>query len=173
MVERWKIIHGYENLYEVSDHGRIKSLMGWNGAEYVKREFIMNPWKQKPIKDKPYSRMKIHLTKDGYYKEFMVHRLVATAFIPNPNNKPHINHTDGNPLNNHYKNLEWCTQKEKVRHAIETGLSVRPWDLVERKQLVDMLNSGWNYQEIADYYEVAKGTVFNYIKRLKIKTKYY
>ena len=44
---------------------------------------------------------------------------------------------------------------------------------VTREQLVDMLNSGWNYQEIADYYEVAKGTIFNYIKKLEIKTKYY
>ena len=173
MTERWKSVEGYENLYEVSDQGRVKSLLGWNGAEYLKREFIMNPSASKPIKDKPYSRMKVNLTKDGHFKGFMVHRLVAKAFVHNPDNKPHVNHKDGNPLNNHYANLEWCTQKENVRHAIETGLNVRPWDLVEREQLVDMLNSGWNYQEIADYYEVAKGTIFNYIKKLEIKTKYY
>jgi hypothetical protein len=64
----------------------------------------------------------IRLFKDGVRKNFQIHRLVASTFIDNPYMKPQVNHKDGNKSNNHVSNLEWVTQSENIRHAINTGL---------------------------------------------------
>ena len=168
--EEWKSIKGYEGLYMVSNLGRVKSLCGFNGHEYVKREKILNPYKQKAGKN--YYRSVVKLSKDGSRKDFKVHRLVADAFIPNPELKSNINHIDGNPLNNRVDNLEWCTQKENVIHAIDTDLSVRVIDTIDRETMVDFLNNGHTYDEIASLLGIAKGTVFNYISKFKIQKIY-
>jgi hypothetical protein len=67
-----------------------------------------------------YECIKITSCNRGYH--FTLHRLVAKAFIPNPNNLPEVNHKDGNKENNHYSNLEWCTSKENKKHAKDSGL---------------------------------------------------
>lgn len=109
----WKDVEGFEGLYKVSNEGVLISTprQGTKGG-------IVKWHKTK------YGYAQYHLHRDcGLRKEY-VHRLLAKHFIPNPENKPYINHIDGNPLNNSLDNLEWVTQKENVHHAIETGLFI-------------------------------------------------
>ena len=98
MIEIWKDIKDYEGLYQISNLGRIKSLYNYrrDGTNILKPK----------IKHGYYQ---IGLRKNGIRKFYNVHRLVAIAFIPNPNNLPCVNHKDENKLNNNINNLEWCT----------------------------------------------------------------
>lgn len=102
--EIWKPVLGYEGLYEVSNLGRVKSLprMEVCGSLIRKRSGRI----LKPDVRKGYER--VTLCKDGKLQRIFVHRIVATAFIPNPNNLPFINHKDETPSNNSVENLEWC-----------------------------------------------------------------
>ena len=168
--EIWKPIEDYEGYYEVSNLGRIKSLIGWDGHKHIKKERMLNPYKQQSSKN--YYRSAVKLRKDGIKKDYKVHRLVAKAFISNPENKSTVNHKDGNPLNNRVDNLEWCTQKENIHHAINTGLTVRTINTIDRDTMVEFLNNDYTYDEIAELLGVAKGTVFNYIRKFNIKKIY-
>ena len=100
-MEIWKDIPGYENLYQVSSYGNVRSL------NYRNKHITHN--------------LKLYLDKHGYYRvdlhkngkieKWLVSRLVATVFIPNPHNLPQVNHKDENKTNNNVKNLEWCTNE--------------------------------------------------------------
>ena len=103
MEEIWKDIEGYESLYMVSSLGRVKSL--GNGNSNKSKLKIMKT----TLNHKGYPMIK--LCKEGVGKGFSVHRLVAKAFIPNPNNLPQVNHKDENKQNNCVENLEWCTNE--------------------------------------------------------------
>lgn len=100
-MEEWKDIKGYEGKYQVSSCGRVKSLSN----NKTRKERILKP----NIDNKGYKT--VCLCMNGNVKRFLIHRLVAIAFIPNPNNCPIINHMDENSKNNHVSNLEWCTYK--------------------------------------------------------------
>lgn len=93
-------------LHEVSNTGEIRNLNGRS----------VKPW----VGTTGYMTIKIYI--DGKRKNKKLHRLIAEVFIPNPENKPEVNHIDGDKLNNHISNLEWCSHKENMAHAGETGL---------------------------------------------------
>lgn len=114
--EQFKDVKAYEGFYQVSNRGNVLSL------RFGKRK-ILKPQALKVTKEKGGGYLRIGLHKDGIVKMVQISRLVAAAFIPNPNNKPQINHKDGDKSNNCVDNLEWCTQKENNRHAYETGLN--------------------------------------------------
>ncbi len=108
MREIWKDVKGYEGLYKVSNTGKVKSFHNKRGG----KETILSG-------GRPY--LHINLCKGGNCKGATINRLVGIAFIPNPENKPEINHKDNNPLNNNVENLEWCTRKENMQHSVKQG----------------------------------------------------
>lgn len=121
MEEIWKDIKGYEGIYKISNFGKIKSLerkIGINGGYFINKEKILKP--NQDSRGYPSVRLRLN----GVPILYRVHRLLAIAFIPNSENKPCVNHKNGIKSNNSLDNLEWCTQSENIRHAIDTGLKV-------------------------------------------------
>ena len=120
--ELWKVIPEF-NLYEISNYGRIRCkeriVKGKRKGGFILKEHLLNPINN--------GRNYLHVTlnQNNKKKKFYIHRLVATAFIPNIDNKPFINHIDNNPLNNHADNLEWCTPQENVDWMIAQGRNER------------------------------------------------
>ena len=120
MSEIWKDIEAYEGLYQVSNLGRVRSLdrkmVRSNGRPCTRKGQILRT-------NKVWSGyLLVRLCNGGVEQDYTVHRLVAKAFIPNRENKPQVNHIDGNKQNNQVNNLEWCTNGENVKHALRTGL---------------------------------------------------
>lgn len=119
MKEFWKDIPGYEGLYKVSNHGRVMSVKfgpKTNSVRLHETSKVLKP----SITNVGY--LKVQLYKDSHSKIFYIHRLVASVFIPNPENKSQVNHIDCNKQNNRVDNLEWVTPSENQKHAIKNGL---------------------------------------------------
>lgn len=103
MEEIWIV---YKDVYSISNYGNVKN----NKTQKILKGTLTKGYKM------------VHLTINGKTKKIAVHRLVAKLFIPNPKNLPQVNHIDGIKHNSHMNNLEWCTSKENMEHAVKTGL---------------------------------------------------
>lgn len=114
-MELWKDINGYEGYYQISSQGNVRSVDRFDGVHDRKGTVIKPNLKQNGY-------LQVGLRKHNTRKWFGVHRLVAIHFIENPNNKPQVNHIDGNKQNNTIENLEWVTEKENQTHAAKRGL---------------------------------------------------
>lgn len=113
--EEWKPVIGYEGLYEVSNTGNVRSLPRQAGKFYIRGKFLSQPINQQGYKQ-------VTLSAYGLRKTFAVHRLVAQAFIPNPEKKPQVNHIDENKINNNVDNLEWVTIQENIAWSKAKGI---------------------------------------------------
>lgn len=124
MEEIWKDIKGYEGLYQVSNIGRIKSLGRTVIKISLKGNIFTKSYPEKLLKfskdTKGYLRTSLAL--NGINRTIKVHRVVAQAFIPNPNNLEQVNHKDGDKKNNNVYNLEWCNNQKNQNHSWTTGL---------------------------------------------------
>lgn len=101
MTEVWRDVSGFEGLYQVSDRGRVRNLRTGR---------LLSP-------DNVRGYLRYTLSKGGYIERRRAHRLVAEAFVPNPENKPQVNHINGDKADNRPANLEWCTGSENQTHS--------------------------------------------------------
>ena len=111
-MEEWRDIPGYESFYQVSNLGNVRSIR-FNKVRNMKS------WDSHG-----YRAVELCINNNRYIVG--VHQLVALAFIPNPGNKPEVNHKDRNRSNNNVENLEWVTQSENIAHAYRNGVKPRP-----------------------------------------------
>lgn len=115
-MEIWKDVIGYEGIYQVSNLGRIKRI----SKNHLCNIKYQGEYYLKPLDNgKGYLRMK--LSNNGSSKRVMLHRIIAEAFINNPENKKVINHINGNKKDNRIENLEWCTQSYNCLHSVKMG----------------------------------------------------
>lgn len=153
LQENWKPVVGYEGSYEVSDLGRVRSL--------DRAVLMKNRWgnvteksiKERILRLRPSSSLKKYLSvalgRGGNEKYFLVHRLVATAFLKNAEEKPCINHIDCDGGNNDVKNLEWVSYKENTQHGLVKGKvnknrkgvpNIKP-DILQKRAILSLFNT--------------------------------
>lgn len=152
MEEIWKDVIGYDGLYKVSNHGRLLSIKPL--VSFYNKGKTSNVMIKGMINHKGYNLK--GLSKNGIKKNISIHRIVAIHFIPNPFNHPQVNHIDGDKLNNHVENLEWCTAKENMRHCVDNGMhnTLRGKDVANSKMVFDM--------QTGVFFDTIKETAFAY-----------
>ena len=170
-MEIWKDIKDYEGRYQVSNLGRVKSLervikRPKKVGCFVQKERILKPSKCKG------GYMGVTLVIDKKKKRHLVHRLVAIAFIKNPNSLKYVNHIDAKRDNNKAKNLEWCTQSENKKHSYNLGLSNKKGtnhhlskftesDIIDIRRKYEQ--EGLLQKTIAKEYNVSKATIWHIV----------
>ena len=171
--EVWKDVKGFEGLYQVSDQGNVRSIF----TEIKDKNGVAKKHKPQILKQSMtttgYKKVEIR-NLESKRKSMKVHRLVATAFIPNPENKPFINHIDSNPINNKLSNLEWCTGSENLYHAYKTRSKKSYTHDTEKikKLYADYLKSKSIF-EVASKNNIHQGTLQRLFKENGFETSRY
>ena len=149
--------------YEITEDGKVYS------HKYGKKRLL------KPDLCRGYHRYTF--SENNKTKRYLIHRLVAFIFIPNPENKKCVNHKDGNKLNNHKNNLEWCTYSENENHSYKSLGKVNPQRKLKQYQIKDILNNcvkgknknnKGNVNFFMNKYQVSRKTILNVLNK-----KYY
>lgn len=172
-TEHWLPVPGFEGIYEVSDMGSVRSLPRIDASGHRRSGRLLRPGFV------PDGYPTYVLCKPGIPKRcYSAHRLVALAFLENPEGKPHVNHKDGNKKNPALTNLEWATVRENVLHAIDTGLrplGERHWKCVvpdsRVKDIRELKSLGYKPTAIARALELPQSAVNHiYYGASRVKT---
>lgn len=137
MEEIWKDIEGYEGIYQVSNLGRVKSLKHSKEGKLLKGR----------VTGKGY--LSVVLFRNSVRKSNSIHRLVAQAFIPNPENKPEVNHIDEDKTNNNIDNLDWSTPKENSNHGTRN-------DRIAETKSIPIIVININTGEVEEFYGISE-----------------
>jgi len=158
MKEIWEDIVGYEDYYQISNLGRVKSLARKDAAGHnLQERFLKGCFDKKGY-------LRVNLWRKGQKKGVLVHRLVAEAFIFNPDKKPCINHKDGIKSYNESYNLEWCTYAENNNHAHILGLrddkgEANNMSKLHGKEVTQIRHSNQRNKKLAEMFSVSQSTI--------------
>ena len=160
--EEWEDIRNYEGYYQISNRGNIKSYHKNKNGKLMKITI------QKTKYNYVYSI--VGLTKDNQCVLFKVSRLVALHFIPNPENKPEVNHINNDSLNNYYKNLEWATHKENMQHSYNQSrlgkLKKSDWIIIKYLYENDIFQ-----KELANYFNISASSIKEILVKMNVRIK--
>lgn len=165
-MESWIKINKTNNRYSVSNLGNIRKnsevIDRSNGRRQLINQKIIKP----ALNQHGYLKVRCRISK-GTTKNFTIHRIVAEAFIQNPENKSQINHINGIKTDNRVENLEWCTPKENIDHAWDTGLSIatKKTKIKSGKLVFDSI------KDCANHFNIDRNTITKAIKRGYFKNK--
>ena len=157
MNEEWRSIEGYEGLYEVSNTGKVRSLDRYYYRLHKGK--VLSPTKDAN------GYLKVDLSCNGKHKTIKIHRLVAQAFIENPDNLPQVNHKDEDKTNNRVENLEWCDHKYNNNYGTK----------IERQKKTNIQNGFWTglskEEYMTKYYHKNKDRICDNIRIYYQKNK--
>ena len=175
-MEIWKAIKGYEGIYEISEHGKVRSLNHLikysDGRSRIQKGRILKT----SLSKKGYVRVSLSKQKKRFHTS--IHRLLALSFIDNPENKKQVNHINGIKHDNRIENLEWVSNSENQIHAIKKGLT--RYNYNERHHNSKLTNKGvlrvrnlhrlgFTNKELAEDYNVSQTAMSNILRNITYK----
>ena len=166
MKEEWRSIAGYEGIYEVSSMGKVRSLDRVDISGRKRNGMILQTVK---VGHAPNKYLAVSLSKDGVARKVRIQRLVANAFLPNPENKPEVNHLNEDKMDNRVENLCWATSKENMNYGTRTKRAAKSAKATaERKRAKPVLQIGGDGTVVKEYPSVREAARQTGIDRAQI-----